>query len=143
MNFLQLSYSPEDQWQGELTAYVECEGFSGRSSAWFSRLQIEAFLSHLEPCPIPDDNVPTLAGGVFSVGQLADEHVGVRIVSHDATGKLRVCVHLAIREHSTGKLDQDLSAAFVTDYADIDRFKVSLAELMEGTTAKAVLEGRQ
>jgi hypothetical protein len=141
MNFLRLTYAPEDEWHGEVTAYIQCNGFTGRGSAWFGRSQIDDFLAQLEPCPISDSDAPVLSGGYFNRdGSLAEELIGIRIRPHNSTGTLRVSVHLADQVEHEGE-KQQLNAVLLTTYAEVAVFKSALAAHLAGTTGEAELRG--
>jgi hypothetical protein len=47
MDALKLTYSPDDDGTGELSAFGQAEGFAGSGSAWFGLVEVEAFCSSL------------------------------------------------------------------------------------------------
>ena len=85
-----------------------------------------------------------LAGGHFDAGgTLVTETLGLRLAVHDARGNLRVCVHVATEPSRAGsKPDQDLTARFVTNYAEAADFKSELRALLDARAEQAVLRGR-
>lgn len=143
MNFMRLRYVRDDDWSGELTASIQSNGFAGCGSAWFSHSQIDDFLAQLEPCPIPDGDGPTLAGGYFNKdGSFLKKLLGIRIVAHNKTGVLRICVHLTSDSAFGGEENQTLNAVLLATYADIASFKSALAAHLAGKTDEAELIGR-
>jgi len=66
MNSLRLHFRVEDQRHGELTAFVRCNEFSGRGSAWSFPNQIREFLTAIGAFPIETNNGPKLEGGFMT-----------------------------------------------------------------------------
>lgn len=141
MSRLTLSYAPEDEWHGELTANVTSEGFSGESAAWFGMEQLKAFNERLKAFPIPAGQEPSLGGGFWENDQLKEAHVSIHIEPAGSRGQLRVNVILAKPPWElNGPEKHSVAAHFLVNYADLGVFQAQFSALLNGDHTKAHLE---
>jgi hypothetical protein len=143
---LRLSYYPDDEWTGRLSAVVKSGAFAGEGSVWFTPDQIKAFIVALRAVPLAREAPPKIEGGFWSKeksGTLEQCHLGIAIAPHGSRGALLVRVDLASPAHDTP--DRDLQhivvVRFRTEYAAIARFADQLARVLNGAPEEAVLEG--
>ncbi len=142
MQRLILSYQPEDERHGEITAHVESGDFAGRSSAWFSMEQLRVFGEALATFPIVPGKELTLAGGFWSDDDKLDQtHISIRIEPVGLRGELRLWVALATPVWPQGKPDQNgVQVAIMLSYSDLDAFHKAFAALLDGSLREARLE---
>lgn len=144
MSSLRLRYKPENEGHGELFAHVQVEGFSANGAAWFNRADIEAFFQRLSVHPLPQSERVQIVGGIGARPNGEPESPRLRLTVEPAgyRGHLRVGVLLveeALRP-SPHDLLQTADLAFITTYAELDRFRLALPGLLSGD-AEAVLGG--
>lgn len=141
MNRLVLQYNPEDIYHGEIKIKVESDGFSGHSSAWFSKNQLDQFGNALMKFPITSEAKPLLEGGFWEHGALDQTHVSICIEPAGPRGALRVIVALATPSWDLGRVDlHNVRARFLIKYSDLDNFLPSYREMVVGRKRSATLE---
>jgi hypothetical protein len=141
MNVLRLTYEPEDEFHGELSAHAEISGFSAQSSAWFNRDVIEAFAAELANHPLSSDTPAALFGGVWDGEDKAmpsEIHLGILIAPHSAAGELYVELSLAASDNDCL---QRAALCFTTEYASVDQFRTALIRMLDDPDTEAVLTG--
>jgi len=141
MQHLMLSYDPEDDSHGKLTAKVQSEGFAGRSAAWFGIERLRAFGEALQAFPITNGDEPTLRGGFWKNNNELDQtHVSIRIEPAGPQGRLRVKVLLATPSWDLGRCDQhSVQAQFLVNYSDVGAFQRDFLAMLEGELSEARL----
>jgi hypothetical protein len=142
MQRLTPAYYPDDDWHGELVAYVQSEDFTGKSAAWFRIEQLTAFSDSLRAFPIVPQAAPTLGGGFWkNDDELEQAHVMIRIEPVGPQGKLRVNILLATPSWDMAQADQhSVHARFLVNYADLDAFQRDFSALLNRDTEEACLE---
>lgn len=141
MNKLSLSYAPEDEWHGELTANVTSDGFYGKSAAWFSMEQLKAFNELLKAFPIPAGQEPSLGGGHWDNDQLSEPHISIRIEPTGTRGQLGVNVMLAKPPWDSESPEKhSVAVHFLVNYGDLSVFQAQFSALLNGDTNQAYLE---
>lgn len=142
INSLTLSYEPEDEWHGKLTARVASEGFAGRSSAWFGVERLRAFIDALGAFPISPGNEPTLEGGFWKDAAVSQSHLSLRIEPIGSRGALLLTTSLATPIWNTEKADlhHRVSSRFLVNYADLARFQSEFCTLLDGNAPEATLK---
>jgi hypothetical protein len=144
---LRLTYSPDDEWLGELNAVVRSGAFAGQGSAWFDRLHLkEAFVDRLRAFPLSAAIPPTIEGGFWSKkdpGSLDQCHLRIVVSPYNSRGTLLVRVDLATQSRDKPDIDQQQSvtARFLTEYAAAERFGEDIGHVLEGSMEIAVLKG--
>jgi hypothetical protein len=145
MHALSLTYKPEDDWHGELFAVVESGEFRGCGSAWFSTEQLRAFHRATGTYPLTLSAEPKLEGGYYDETGMALKqcHLSIQLTPHDPLGAVRVTVSVSTQASCDDdrELRQSLTARFLVNYGDIDRFRVDLAAMLESAAGEAVLTG--
>lgn len=142
MDTLILHYNVDDSLDGELFADVAIGRFRGSGSAWFSIERLREFCHSASMYPIREGQEPSLAGGFWDeAGQAVQEcHLGIRIAPHRVLGLLKVSVTVAEPIYDEVARDcQRLTASFLVNYSDIDRFRGELLALIEGRSEQATL----
>ena len=129
-----LTYKPDDEWLGEILAEAHSNGFSGRSSAWFSKQQLEDLVEALRAFPLPEGPL-TLAGGYWKDGVLETTMVSLRLAPTGPRGTLMATVELQGEERSGANLAHAVTLEFQTDYAEVDDFRTELARALAGGSA--------
>jgi hypothetical protein len=141
---LRLTYEPEDEWHGELHAFVQTPDFSGRSSAWFNRDALISFSRSLDQYPLPSHEPVGIYGGLGTVSLDRPEEVllGLTIASVGLKGELLVRVELASDPAMARRAEVQQSAllCFLTEYAALDRFRNALGPMLNGDV-EAILKG--
>jgi hypothetical protein len=144
---LRLSYSPDDNYCGEVTVTVISGAFAGRSKAWFDRVSIkETFIVALKSFPLSSTEPPTLEGGFWNKEELAkiDQcHLRITVVPYDLRKVPLVRVELATQVWKTADADQQhtVTARFLTEYAALDRFASDFELVLDGKSKEAILRG--
>jgi len=135
---LELEYSPDDEWDGGLWAFVESNGYSGKGHAWgIDRQTItDKFLRALRIYPIPTESPPLLKAEIF--GQC---HLRIAVSPFNAVGHLLVRVDLTTDFDFDRELQCSATVRFLTEYALLDRFADELERVLEGRRDVATLEG--
>ena len=144
---LRLSYKPDDEWVGELTAVVKSGAFSGKGSAWFDRKSLkESFVLAMRAFPLSAGDPPVIEGGFWSKEETLEQcHLRVAVRPYDRRGKLLVQVDLASPSRTTPDSDQQqlVTARFLTEYSALDKFASSLEQVLDGKSESAVLPGTE
>ena len=141
---LRLSYRPDDEWHGELSAVVKSGAFSGEGSAWFGRQRLEAFVPALHAFPLSAGNPPMIEGGYWRNDTTLEQcHLRIAVRPYDTRGSLLVQVDLASPSQTTADEDRQqlVTVRFLTEYAALATFASSLERLLEGKSSSAVLSG--
>lgn len=123
---------------GRLTLSVNTEQFSGRGSFWVQWQDLADFGNSLSTFPITQEAPLGARWGLLGA-EGYNLALGVTIAPANATGDLRVTVEIG--EHGSKNRDR-LRTSFLTNYPDIERFRRSLGQLMDGKTEQAVLHGQ-
>jgi hypothetical protein len=142
---LRVTYSPDDEWTGELKAVVECSGFSGQGSAWFAPGRLKQdIIPAFRMFPISDSQPPKIEGGFWDKGrrgELEQYHLRIAVRKYNSRGHLLVQVELATESWRTPDTDlqQTVTARFLADYAGLGGFADELEQVLDGGLEKAVL----
>lgn len=140
-----LTYTPEDEFHGELHASIESAGYIGQGSAWFNADELRSFCAALGEYPISPETPPSLNGGYWDdSGQvLVHTHLGLTILPYDVRGSLTVSIQLStpIHELEGQGLHRSVSSHFRTKYPSLERFRVSLLALVTSEANEAILLG--
>ena len=144
---LRLSYNPDDEWHGQLSAVVRSGAFSGKGSAWFDREHLKTtFIAALRAFPLSASDPPMMEGGFWSKdnsGTLAQRHLRIAVRPYNSRGALLVQVDLASECWTTPDHDreQSVTARFLTEYAALEEFASNFEQVLNGNRDSAVLPG--
>ncbi len=144
---LQLTYKPDDEWVGELTAVVRSGMFSGKGTAWFDRTNLkESFLAAAQSFPFSLTSPPTIEGGFWTKGKpgsLDQCHIRIVIKPYGLRGTLLVHVDLASESWKSPDVDLQNSATirFLTEYEAVNKFAKEIVDLLDGAREQAILTG--
>jgi hypothetical protein len=142
---LRLTYRPDDEWNGENDAAVTSGTFSGRASAWFSRMHVkETFVTALHAFPLSPSRPPILEGGFWSKeksGVLDQYHLRIAVRPHGHRGALLVQVDLAtaVWRNPDDEMHHSVTVRFLTTYMMIGTFASELDQVLGGRLDCAVL----
>lgn len=140
---LRLTYLPDDQWLGELTAVASSGAFSGQGTAWFDRSDLkENFVAPLSSLPLSSTSPLTIEGGTGKDDHFQC-HLRVSVKPYNTRGILLVQVDLVSDYRQTAILDAPNSATirFLTEYSLVNTFAKDLRQVLDGTKERAVLKG--
>lgn len=138
MGTLTLSYAPEDDWHGELTATARTAHFSGVGIAWFTAADLHAFAARLSEYPIEDPVM--LGGGFWDAGQLTTPTVSITISPFDSVGHLEVVINLSDDSlGGYGHRPQTVSTLLMVTYGDLAAFQLEMNAMLTGEQAEALL----
>ena len=140
---LHLTYVPDDQWLGELTAVVRSGTFSGQGSAWFDRSSIrDTFVTPLRSFPLSSTAPPTIEGGTGS-NEDFQCHLRVTVKPYNDRGILLVQVDLVsdYRQEAVADAPNSVTIRFLTEYALVNTFAKDVDQVLDGTKERAVLKG--
>jgi hypothetical protein len=146
MNTLTLRYTYDDAFDpahddpedaGRLTLAVTTARFSGTGTFAATPRSLRAFGEALTTFPIPPDRPLQAIWGYE--GRMA--RVAIRAVTVTGTLIVSVAIDDALSFASGDAIPEGVRAAFVTDYAQIDAFRRSVASLMDRKTEAAALGG--
>ncbi|WP_439574989.1 hypothetical protein [Phreatobacter sp.] len=141
-----MTYLREDEWHGELHVFAKARGFAARASAWFNRDTLIDFARALSQYPLPSTPPLTISGGVGALE--ADQpdlvRVGLAIAPAGARGQLLVRIELASDPQGevVADVQQRASISFPTEYAALERFRISLEPMLDGD-GEALLSGTE
>lgn len=140
MSHLTLRYEPEDEHHGELFMAGGIGGFTGQSSAWFNKTDIEAFSASLAEYPIA---APRLAGGSFRrEGALEEVWTAIEVRPWNATGTLVALVEMNwSRRPVDDWRERRVAFDFLTDYAALDTFRRQIVGMLADAQSDATLIG--
>jgi hypothetical protein len=144
---LKLTYAPDDEWLGEVTAIVRSGAYSGKGTAWFDRGSLkDKFIARLRSFPLTSEMPPTFEGGFGRKGEhggVDQCHLRVAIKPYNSRGTLLVHVDLASEAWKTPDADQQNSATirFLTEYAAVGTFADDFEKVLDGAKEQAVLRG--
>lgn len=123
---------------GRLTMSVTTDQFSGSGRYWVQWQDLVEFGNSLATFPIPPDAALEARWGLLDC--LGDNlALAVSIAPANSTGDLRVTAEIGRCSNLSG--DQ-LRTSFLTNYPDIERFRLSLARLMDRKAEQALLKGQ-
>jgi len=148
MDMLRLTISPDDDGTCELHAEVVANGFTGRGSAWFDRIQLGEFASKLEQFPLPQEPRTEIQGGFWSK-ELKDKleqcHLSISAYPIDSRGNLgvQVCVSTPTWEQDRPESRHSAQVELITTYTRMSAFAGQLARLALLQTSEAILESER
>jgi hypothetical protein len=122
---------------GRLKMVVTTERYSGRGGFWVQWQDVQEFAELLDAYPI-DPKVPLQAQWGYEMQEGDDLILSVGVMPANLTGDLLVQVEVA-DEHNQY---QRVRASFVTNYPDLNDFRLSIVRLMDREVDRAVLIGR-
>jgi hypothetical protein len=140
---LHLTYVPDDQWLGELTAVVRSGAFSGQGSAWFDQSTVrDAFVTSLRSFPLSSTAPPTIEGGTGS-NEDFQCHLRLTIKPYNNRGILLVQADLVsdYRQAAVSDAPNSATIRFLTEYALVNTFAGDLDQVLDGRRDVAVLTG--
>jgi hypothetical protein len=133
IQMLEMTYSPEDQWHGELNVCAKYGPFSGCSSAWFEAEVIRNFAIGLCEHPSFSAEPVTLEGGYFSdstsSARLVETRVSIKVATVGARGAILVEVLLKETDHET--CQQSVCIRFPVEAEALRRFSSQLNMMLK------------
>lgn len=143
---LRLSFTPDENGEGELLVEVLASGFSGRSSIWIAAQALSAFALALEQAyPLSADRPIELVGGYQGrdrdPGLRSHIHARLAVYPIGARGDVGIGVHLAtpLRDEDRPESQSRVSVELCTHYETLTRFARAILNLSEGRADEAVL----
>jgi hypothetical protein len=122
---------------GRLSVEVEAEGFAGRGGFWVQWQDVIEFGEALAVFPIADDS-PVVAQWGYEMQDGDDLILRIEVASADKRGNLNVRFEVA-DDH---EVRNRVRGSFLTNYPDLDAFRLGIAKLMDNEVEEAVLVGR-
>ena len=135
------SGDPEDDF-GWLDVAVASESISGRGGFWVQWQDVKEFGERLSTYPIPPE-APLKAEWGYEPWEGDALVISVEIAPAGGRGDLSVKVWL--RDHTEmgeGEPSECLRTSFITNYPDLEAFRLAIANLMNGKADEAQLLGR-
>jgi hypothetical protein len=128
----------------ELKASVQCKGFCGNSSAWFSIPQLEEFADLLLAYPLPADDHPNIRGGFWSRkhrNEIDQLHVSLRIYQVGLRGAVGCLVTLRtpLNDGDKTKVASLVEVELRTSYQALSDFSQELKRLLRSEVSDATL----
>ena len=140
MNSITLTYTPEDEWHGELAAKLRWGEFSGHGSAWFNVAEVRAFARSIGTYPIEASSALLIQGGSWNDDHTLDQvHFEFKIKPHGRTGALSARVHLLATDIYTS-FASEVRVELPITYGDLANFQSSLFAHLNRQTAQATLK---
>lgn len=134
---LELSFSPDDEWSGFLTARAEANGFAGAGRAYFNNDELLAFAASLQEFPMKGR--PTVRGGYPASARTgAREEVHLELTCYPVSGRGHIGVEVRLGSHG---VTHAVTLQIVTVYEPLARFAKELRSLVNGEREEAVLRG--
>ena len=138
MNRLTLSYRYDDTDDfGRLGVELCTDNFCGQGGFWVQWQDVKEFGETLSAYPIPPDAHLSASWG-YNMQEGDDLIVSIQIAPENATGDLRVRVELADESEQSERV----RASFVTNYPELEAFRLGIAALMDRKCDEATLAGR-
>ena len=122
---------------GRLSVAVETERFSGNGGFWVQWQDLKEFGEALAAFPITTDH-PVVAQWGYNMQEGEDLILRFEIAVANKRGDLAVRYEIADEHEPNCRM----RGWFITNYPDLDAFRVSVAQLIERETDKAILIGR-
>lgn len=122
---------------GRLTISVATDRFSGRGCMWVQWQDVKEFGEALAAFPITED-APIVGRWGYNDGEGDDLILRVEIASADKRGNIVVRFEVADYVEPAERV----KASFLTNYPEIEAFRLEIAKLMDGDIDEAVLTGR-
>jgi hypothetical protein len=128
----------------ELNATVQCKGFCGSSSAWFSIVQLEKFADLLLAYPLPTGDNPTIRGGFWSKeirGEIDQLHVSLSVYPVGLRGVVGCLVTLRtpLNDGDKTKVASLVEVELRTSYQALSDFSQQLKKLLHAEVSEAIL----
>jgi len=145
-NYLRLSLETDGDGTANVTATVHCDGFAGKSSAWFDLLYLENFSAKLLAYPLPPDGVGPVQGGFWSKtqsGEISQLHLSLRFYPVGLRGAVgcRVILKTPLNDADKTKVSSSLEVELRSSYQELSDFSKSLTYLSRGEASEAILRG--
>jgi hypothetical protein len=121
---------------GWLTVEVVSDRFAGRGGFWVQWQDVAEFGQSLSTYPIPAD-APLKAQWGFDMQEGEDLRLSIDIGPANSTGDLSVEAEVADYNNPT----QRVRTSFLTNYPQLEAFRVSIASLMDRNVNEATLLG--
>jgi len=144
---LRITYRPDDDGTGQITATARSGAFSGQGSAWGNPDSVKhAFVAGLRAFPLTSASPPTVEGGFWSrekQGSLDQCHLRITIKPLNTRGTLPVHLELASEVQKTPDADLQNCATirFLAEYEAVRGFAEQLERVLYGESEEAVLKG--
>jgi hypothetical protein len=122
---------------GRLSISVETERFSGNGGFWVQWQDVKEFGEALGRYPIPEGEPITAQWG-FEMQEGDDLILRLEIVPADVRGNLSIRFEIAddFEPHNR------LRGSFLTNYSDLDAFRIGIAHVMGNEAGEAILRGQ-
>lgn len=127
---------PRDDF-GRLSVLAETERFLGRGGFWVQWQDVKEFGESLGIYPIPSDRPIAVQWG-FDMQEGDDLILRLEISPHDTRGNLRVEFEIADDYDPQHRV----KGSFVTNYPEIEAFRIDVARMMDREADQAVLNGQ-
>ncbi len=142
---LVIYFDADEDGTGELFVEAISNGFAGNSSAWFSKSELVEFANALAAYPLPNDNLPEIAGGFWKKdvdGGLDQENLVIKVYPIDGKGTLAIQVKLATQHWSEQRPESQhiVRLEILTSYNALEFFGKELIALINGRVEKATLQ---
>jgi hypothetical protein len=122
---------------GRLSVAVETDRFSGKGGFWVQWQDVKEFGEALGSFPITEDHPITAQWG-FDMQEGDDLILRLEIAPADKRGNLAVRFEVADDVEPQNRA----RGFFLTNYPDVDAFRVGIARLMNGEAEEAILNGQ-
>lgn len=122
---------------GRLSVAVETERFSGKGGFWVQWQDVKEFGEALDVFPITAEKPVSVQWG-FNMQEGDDLILRFQIAPTNTRGDLVVRFEIADDYEPQNRV----RGWFLTNYPDLDAFRVGIALLMNGEVAEAVLAGQ-
>jgi hypothetical protein len=132
------SNDPNDDF-GWLNVTVETDHFSGRGGFWVQWQDVKEFGEELSTYPILQEK-PVAGAWGYEPWEGDSLVVSIQIAPADKRGNLLAKVWL--RDLDDGPPSTCIRTSFITNYPELDAFRLSVADMMERKAGAAVLVGK-
>lgn len=122
---------------GRLSIAVETDRFSGRGGFWVQWQNVKEFGEALAAFPI-EVGAPIVAQWGYEMQEGDDLILRIEIAPADSLGNLKVRFEIA----DDNAAEDRVRGSFLTNYPEIDAFRMEIAKMMDNETEEAVLTGR-
>ncbi|TDW67603.1 hypothetical protein EDF57_102489 [Novosphingobium sp. PhB55] len=122
---------------GYLSIDVETDRISAKGGFWVQWQDVKEFGEALGRYPIGEDQ-PVVAQWGFEMQEGEDLKLRLEVATDDRRGNLSVRFEVA----DDDKPEDRARGRFLTNYPDVDAFRLEIARLMRNEVEEAVLNGR-
>lgn len=145
MGWLRLTIDADDDGTAELFARFEANGFSGKGSAWFDLIDLQAKADDFGKYPLQVTETPFIQGGYWKKDaskEIEQEHLHISAYPINLRGGIGMRIRAAtpFQQEDASSAVHSASIELKVTYEQLGRFSSELKELARGNLKEVILE---